>query len=64
MYDADYTRTFYDAYGDIEWSRLEATAYGRLQGIIHTDLIRRYVSLGTRVLDAGCGPGRFSIAVA
>ena len=64
MYDADYTRTFYDAYGDIEWSRLEATAYGRLQGIIHTDLIRRYVSPGTRVLDAGCGPGRFSIAVA
>ncbi len=64
LYDADYTRTFYDAYGDIEWSRLEATAYGRLQGIIHTDFIRRYVRAGTRVLDAGCGPGRFSIAVA
>ena len=64
MYDADYTRAFYDAYGDIEWSRLEATAYGRLQAIIHTDYIRRYVRPGARVLDAGCGPGRFSIAVA
>ena len=64
MYDADYTRAFYDAYGDIEWSRLEATAYGRLQGIIHTDFIRRYVRPGARVLDAGCGPGRFSIAIA
>ena len=63
-YDADYTRTFYDAYGDREWSRLEATAYGRLQGIIHTDFVRRYVRPGMRVLDAGCGPGRFSIAVA
>ena len=63
-YDADYTRTFYDEYGDREWPRLEATAYGRLQGIIHADFVRRYVRPGMRVLDAGCGPGRFSIAVA
>ena len=63
-YDADYTRTFYDAYGEREWPRLEATAYGRLQGIIHADFVRRYVGPGMRVLDAGCGPGRFSIAVA
>ena len=63
-YDPGYTRAFYNAYGDIEWSRLEATAYGRLQAIIHTDFIRRYVGPGDRVLDAGCGPGRFSIVVA
>lgn len=63
-YDADKTRTFYDAYGSIEWERLEATAYGRLKAIIHTDFIQRYVALGDRVLDAGCGPGRFSIVAA
>ena len=64
MYDPDYTRSFYDAYGTLEWSRLEATAYGRLQAIIHTDFIHRYVDQDDRVLDAGCGPGRFSITVA
>lgn len=63
-YDADNTRLFYDAYGSIEWNRLEATAYGRLKAIIHADFIGRYVSSGDRVLDAGSGPGRFSIAAA
>ena len=63
-YDPDYTSKFYDAYGRLEWDRLEATAYGRLQAIIHTDFIRRYVRHGDRVLDAGCGPGRFAAVTA
>ena len=63
-YDAHKTEAFYDAYGSIEWDRLEATAYGRLKAIIHADFIRRYVASGDRVLDAGCGPGRFSITAA
>ena len=63
-YDAHKTETFYDAYGSIEWDRLEATAYGRLKAIIHADFIQRYVAPGDRVLDAGCGPGRFSIVAA
>jgi ubiquinone/menaquinone biosynthesis C-methylase UbiE len=64
MYDPQYTKTFYDTYGFAEWSRLENTAYGRLQAIIHTDYIRRYIKPGDRVLDAGSGPGRFSIEIA
>ena len=63
MYNAHYTGTFYDVYGTFEWERLEATAYGRLQAIIHTDLIQRYIRRGDRVLDAGCGPGRFTISM-
>ena len=63
-YDADYARRFYDAYGHLEWDRLEVTAYGRLQAIIHTDFIKRYVRRGDRVLDAGCGPGRFAAVAA
>lgn len=63
-YDADYARRFYDAYGRLEWDRLEVTAYGRLQAIIHTDFIKRYVRRGDRVLDAGCGPGRFAAIAA
>lgn len=64
MYDPEHTRAFYDAYVKAEWSRLEATAYGRLQAIIHADFIYRYISEGDYVLDAGSGPGRFSIEMA
>ena len=59
MYDPEYTSRFYDAYGSLEWDRLEAKAYGRLQAIIHADFIGRHIHKGDRVLDAGCGPGRF-----
>jgi SAM-dependent methyltransferase len=64
MYDPQYTRTFYNACGENEWFRLEKTAYGRLQGTIHTDWLNYYVKKVDRVLDAGSGPGRFSIAAA
>ena len=63
-FDSGYTARFYDAYGDLEWERLEATPYGRLQATIHADFIAKYVRLGDRVLDAGCGPGRFTVAAA
>jgi len=64
MYDPAYTKKFYNAYGDFEWARLEATPFGRLQAIIHEDFILRYLKRGNCVLDAGCGPGRFSISIA
>ena len=64
MYDAEYTRSFYDAYGRREWDRLAVTAAGRLKAIVHADFIRRYVRKGDRVLDAGCGPGRFTVTAA
>ena len=63
-YEPEYTRTFYDAYGSLEWDRLEVKAYGRLQAIIHADFIGRHIRQGDRVLDAGCGPGRFTAAAA
>lgn len=55
------TSKFYDAYGEFEWLRLEARAYGRLQALIHATFLAEYVRPGMRVLDAGCGPGRFTI---
>ncbi len=57
-------RDFYDSYGLAEWNRLQQTAYGRLQALIHTDFLHRYVRPGMWVLDAGAGPGRFSIELA
>ncbi len=64
MYDPQYTRTFYDAYGDNEWSRLERTAFGRLEAAIHSDFLGQFIKKSDRVLDAGSGPGRFSITLA
>ncbi len=64
MYEPEYTREFYNAYGEREWARLETRPYGRLQAIIHEDFIGRYIEPGMRVLDAGSGPGRFSIFAA
>ncbi len=64
VYNSHYSSQFYDAYGIYEWDRLETTAYGRLQAIIHTDFIHRHVHRGDKVLDAGCGPGRFTTVLA
>ncbi len=64
MYDAEYTKEFYNAYGAYEWERSEKTPYGRLQAIIHEEFLLRYLKQGDRVLDAGSGPGRFSIIAA
>ena len=48
----------------MEWDRHEVTPYGRLQATIHAEFIERYVRSGDRVLDAGCGPGRFTTIAA
>jgi SAM-dependent methyltransferase len=60
MYDPARVRSFYDALGEREWARLEG-AHGRLQATLHDDFIKQHVFAGARVLDAGCGPGRFSV---
>ncbi len=64
MYNPEYTRHFYDTYGEREWARFERSAYFQLEAVIHDDFIRRYAKPGNRVLDAGSGPGRFSILLA
>jgi ubiquinone/menaquinone biosynthesis C-methylase UbiE len=63
MYEPENTRFFYDVYSEKEWERLEKTAYGRLQAIIHHDFLKKYINPNDRVHDAGSGPGRFSISL-
>jgi SAM-dependent methyltransferase len=64
MYNPEYTRRFYNAYGEHEWNRLSDNAYGRLQAVIHIDFLKRYVHQGDAVLEAGSGPGRFTMELA
>jgi SAM-dependent methyltransferase len=60
-YDAAVTASFFDEYGEREWTRFED---GRTPGpslTTHTRMLEGYVRPGDRVLDAGAGPGRFTL---
>src|SRR4051812_25647011 len=60
-YERDRAAAYFDALGEKEWSRFED---GRTPGTgldIHIRFLERFVKDGDRVLDAGAGPGRFSI---
>jgi len=64
LYDPQSVRAFFDAYGTREWERLERTLQGRIKYAIHRRYLEEYVPEGARVLDAGCGPGRFALDLA
>jgi SAM-dependent methyltransferase len=55
---------FYDAYGEREWTRFEDGTTPSSSLAAHVAELRRFVRPGDRVLDAGCGPGRFTIELA
>jgi len=60
-WDPARTAEFFDDYGEREWTRFED---GRTPGpslTIHTRMLEGYVRPGDRVLDAGAGPGRFTL---
>lgn len=64
LYDADYISAFYDDYGTTEWERLEKTPADRVNFFIHKHYLQKYVGAGANVLEAGAGPGRFTIELA
>jgi ubiquinone/menaquinone biosynthesis C-methylase UbiE len=60
-YDPNRAAAYYDSFGENEWNRFDD---GRTPGAgldIHVRFLERFVRRGDRVLDAGAGPGRFSI---
>ncbi|MGH7618252.1 MAG: class I SAM-dependent methyltransferase [Gemmatimonadaceae bacterium] len=63
-YDAESVRRHFDTLGEREWDRLERTLQGRVKYAVHKRQIEKHVRDGMRVLDAGCGPGRFAIDIA
>jgi SAM-dependent methyltransferase len=60
-WDPSRTAEFFDDYGEREWTRFED---GRTPGpslTTHIRMLEGYVRPGDRVLDAGAGPGRFTL---
>ena len=64
LYNADTISEFFDAYGLKEWDRLVSTPADRVSLHIHTHYLKEYVGAGDRVLEAGAGPGRFTLELA
>jgi SAM-dependent methyltransferase len=63
-YDPEHVARFYDAYGEREWQRFDRSPAARVSLEIHRRLLGDFVKPGDRVLDAGAGPGRFTIELA
>lgn len=59
-YDPVYTASWYDGFGPREWDRWDRTALMRVQYEVYTHHLKQLVKRGDRVLDAGCGAGRFT----
>jgi len=57
-------RDFYNRYGEREWRRLDVDPYSRITFVLHMDFIKPHLREGMRVLDAGCGAGRYSVEFA
>lgn len=57
-------RDFYNKYGIREWDRLEENTYSKINFLLHMHFIEKYLHKGMKILDAGCGAGRYSIEFA
>lgn len=64
QYDSERMAAFFDDYGDREWSRFEDGRTSPISAAVHTHYLRRFVRPGDSVLDAGAGPGRFTVELA
>lgn len=63
-HDPDRAASFFDEYGEREWTRFEDERTPSTSLDVHREYLRRYVRKGDLVLDAGAGPGRFTIELA
>ena len=63
-YDAGLIGDYFDNYGEREWARLDANVESRISFLLHRALLEEFVRAGDEVLEAGAGPGRFTIELA
>lgn len=64
MYNPSDVRRHYDTYGEREWERLDNSVHGRVEYEVTLHLIKKHLRPNSHVLDAGGGPGRYSIELA
>jgi len=57
-------KEYYDAKAEHEWNRLVQDAYHRLEYIVHMHFLDKYLPKKGLILDAGGGPGRYTIELA
>ncbi|MGZ4382442.1 MAG: class I SAM-dependent methyltransferase [Gaiellaceae bacterium] len=60
-WDPSRAAEYFDDYGEREWKRFEDGTTPGPSMTIHTQMLEGYVRPGDRVLDAGAGPGRFTL---
>ena len=63
-WDPERAASFFDDYGEQEWTRFEDGRTPAPSLDVHLDRLRRFVNSGDRVLEVGAGPGRFTIELA
>ena len=63
-YDPDYISSFFNDYAEREWERFEGGGASRVNFLVHRHHLQRFLKSGDHVLDAGAGPGRFTIELA
>jgi SAM-dependent methyltransferase len=63
-YDRERAASFFDRYGEREWTRFEDGRNSPSSLRVHLDHLRRFIRADDRVLDAGAGPGRFTLELA
>jgi S-adenosylmethionine-dependent methyltransferase len=57
-------RKYYDDKAQTEWTRLKRNAYRRLEFIVTMHFLDKHLPKKGLVLDAGGGPGRYTIELA
>ena len=57
-------KDYYDAKAEYEWNRLVQDAYHQLEYIVHTHFLDKYLPKRGLILDAGGGPGRYTMDLA
>lgn len=63
-YSPEWVVARYEEKGEQEWERFSRSPVDAVSLFIHTHYLREFVKPGSRVLDVGAGPGRFTQVLA